>query len=103
MMDAKEFATRIVNDDDFMLEIFREMPDEVFAKNADEDAMARGMAIVADKRGWNLNEAELKECYTDALIDLGAFGIVKYIRRFLKVAKAAGKSKKDLKARGIKA
>ena len=102
-MDAKEFATRMVTDEDFMLEVTREMPDEVFAKNAGEDAMARGMATVAAKRGWNLSEAELKEHYSEALKGLGAFGVVKYIRRFLKVAKAAGKSKKDLKARGIKA
>lgn len=102
-MDAKEFATRMVNDEGFMLEIIREMPDELFAKDAGEDAMARGMAMAAAKRGWNLGEAELKANYDEALKGLGAFGIIKYMKRFVKVAKAAGKSKKDLKARGIKA
>ena len=102
-MDAREFATRMVTDDDFMLEITREMPDEVFAKDAGEDAMARGMAQVAAKRGWNLSVEELNRCYNEAIQAQGALGAIKYVRRFLKVAKAAGKSKKALKARGIKA
>ncbi|MBO7674288.1 MAG: hypothetical protein J6S63_04700 [Atopobiaceae bacterium] len=102
-MDAKEFATRMVTDEAFMVEITRDMPDEVFAKDAGEDAMVRGMAVAAAKRGWDFGEEELKEHYNEALKGLGAFGVIKYIKRFLRVAKAAGKSKKDLKARGIKA
>lgn len=102
-MDAKEFATRMVTDEDFMLEITKEMPDYVFAKDANEEDMARGMAEVAAKRGWGLSEAEIKENYNEALKGLGVLGIFKYLRRFSKVAKAAGKTKKDLKARGVNA
>ena len=102
-MDAREFATRMVTDEDFMLEITREMPDDAFAKNGSEDDMVRGMAQVAATRGWNFDEAELKTYYDEAIKGLGGLGVIKFVRRFSKVAKAAGKSKKDLKARGVQA
>ena len=102
-MDAKEFATRMVTDDDFMIEMFKEMPDAGFAKDASQDDFAQGMAEVAAKRGWSFEPEELKEHYNKAIEGLGAMGAIKFIRRFSKNASAAGKSKKDLKARGVKA
>lgn len=101
-MDAREFAKRMVTDEAFMVEITREMPDDAFAKDGSEDDMVRGMAQVAAARGWDLSEAELKKYYDEAIEGLGFGGAIKFMRRFSKVAKAAGKSKKDLKARGVR-
>ena len=96
-MDAKEFATRVVTDDAFMLEIFKELPHEVFTDDAKEEDFMQAMANAAATRGWELSPADLKEHYGAAIKDLGFFGIIKFLRRFSRVSKEAGRSKKDIR------
>ena len=100
-MDAVEFAVRMVDDDDFMLEIMKDMPDTAFGKKASQEDFAQGMAEAAAKRGWELDPAELSACYEKAIEGLGGWGAVKFLRRVKKVMDRAGKSKKELKARGV--
>lgn len=100
-MDAKEFAKKMVTDEAFMIEVTRELPDDGFAKKASQDVYIRGLLEYAEKQGWNMDEGELKEAYNKAIEGLGFIGALKFAARFSRVAKAAGKGKEELRARGV--
>lgn len=89
-MDEKQFAERMVKDDAFMVEIFKEMPDEAFTKDAPQELFVKGMVAAAAKRGWDFDEAKLQEDYNKAIEGLG-FGALRFAWRFNKAVKAAGK------------
>jgi len=90
-MDAREFAKRVVTDDDFMLEVFKDMPDSAFTKDSKEEDFAAGLQAAAAKRGYDFEAADLQKGYVDAIQGLGPLNIFKFLRRFKKIAKKAGK------------
>ena len=105
-MTEQEFASKVVKDKAFMLEVFKHIPEEVVeaqAKKGEEQggsaenmgpAFAEVLMPAAQAMGYDFDATVLGDAMKNAVETLSGFGKIKFIARFATTMKKAGKGGK---------